>query len=604
MGGVCPGGVKGSKKLKTGPRSKGLSGKLKPMKSKASESDYTKQKSFEPNEIPYIFSSELKPMPLVKTASNKVGQRNSFLGRAGMMGLERAVEVLDTLGSSVSNLNSGSGFLAGVSSSRGIKLFILAFEVANTISKGAALLQSLSEENLKLMKKDMLQSKGVKKLVSPDTAALQRIAASDKREELDVFSKEVVRFGNKCKDLQWHSLDRYFSKLDTENSHQRHLRDEADMRMQELVTLAQFTSELYHELQALDRFEQDYKRKLAEIESLNLPRRGESIIVLQNELKQQKKLVRSLQKKSLWSRNLEEIVEKLVDIVSYIHHAIVAVFGNNGLKDDGGKKGTEGLGEAGLALHYANLIQQIDSIVSRPSSLPPNVRDTLYNALPVSVKTGLRSRLQTLDPEEELSVTEIKAEMEKMLHWLVPLATNTTKAHHGFGWVGEWANSGIDYGKGKSGNNNNPTRLQTLYHADKHKADSYILELVVWLQRLMKAVRKRDHGIRVPPPYSSPHNKRSKITISKAQLSLSPDYSTRSSQLSLEDRFLLDRVRSIRFNPSLSKSQEFFGLRSKKGNKIWALSRSSGNSPSMGFSDQKANTLDIVDGLDFTFREA
>jgi hypothetical protein len=88
--------------------------------------------------------------------------------------------------------------------------------------------------------------------------------------------------------------------------------------------------ELYHELQALDRFEQDYRRKLAEVESLNLPRRGEGIVILQNELKQQKKLVKSLQKKSLWSQNLAEIIEKLVDVVSYIRQTIVEVFGNNG----------------------------------------------------------------------------------------------------------------------------------------------------------------------------------------------------------------------------------------------------------------------------------
>lgn len=27
-----------------------------------------------------------------------------------------------------------------------------------------------------------------------------------------MFSGEVVRFGNRCKDPQWHNLDRYFEK--------------------------------------------------------------------------------------------------------------------------------------------------------------------------------------------------------------------------------------------------------------------------------------------------------------------------------------------------------------------------------------------------------
>ena len=40
---------------------------------------------------------------------------------------------------------------------------------------------------------------------------------------------------------------------------------------------------------------------------------------------------------------------------------------------------------------------------SRPTSLPPNMRDTLYNGLPASVKAGLRSRIQALDSKEVVS---------------------------------------------------------------------------------------------------------------------------------------------------------------------------------------------------------
>lgn len=43
----------------------------------------------------------------------------------------------------------------------------------------------------------------------------------------------------------------------------------------------------------------------------------------------------------------------------------------------------------------------------------------------------------------QLSVADIKVEMEQTLQRLVPIATKTAKVHHGFGWVGEWANTGL-----------------------------------------------------------------------------------------------------------------------------------------------------------------
>jgi hypothetical protein len=57
----------------------------------------------------------------------------------------------------------------------------LAFEVANTIAKGANLFQSLSEKNVEFLKKEVLHSEGVHKLVSTDMKELLIIAASDKR---------------------------------------------------------------------------------------------------------------------------------------------------------------------------------------------------------------------------------------------------------------------------------------------------------------------------------------------------------------------------------------------------------------------------------------
>ncbi|KAH7567127.1 hypothetical protein ACOSP7_011139 [Xanthoceras sorbifolium] len=611
MGGVCSGGTK-RQIAKAGEMT---SGKLKSVKNgvgKQNENYYStnkvddfgksRQKS-DRDEVRFSFSGELKPSAAAKSGATKSCQKSSFLGRAGIVGLEKTIDVLDTLGSSMSNLNATGGFVSGVAS-RGNKITIIAFEVANTIAKGANLFQSLSEDNVQFLKKEILHSEGVEQLVSTDIKELLSIAAADKREELDVFSGEVVRFGNLCKDPQWHNLDRYFSNFESGYLNHKQLREEAETKMQELITLAQHTSELYHELNALDRFEQDYRRKLEEVDSLNLPRKGETLTILHTDLKQQRKLVRSLRKKSLWSRNLEEIMEKLVDIATYMHQSILEAFGRNATIIAGKEpeKIPQRLGVAGLALHYANVINQIDNIASRPTSLPPNMRDSLYNGLPTNVKTAIRSQLQAIDANEELSAFQVKAEMEKTLQWLAPLAANTTKAHQGFGWVGEWANSGHEFGKSIA-TNINPTRLQTLYHADKQKTDKFILDLVIWLHRLISIMRNRDYSS-LPQPASFPTGK-GKVLHSNMQRNPSLNNFTkpRMIQLSEEERNMLDKACRKGLVLGRSKSLDFAIL--KKVNKVCARTRSAGNSPTKGINprpcSENPNLLDVMDGLDPRF---
>lgn len=111
----------------------------------------------------------------------QVSEVSSLLGKAGTAGFGKAVEVLDTLGSSMTSLHlSNSGFVSGVAT-KGNKITILSFEVANTIVKGANLMQSLSKDNVKHLKEVVLPSEGVQRLISKDMDELLRIAASDKR---------------------------------------------------------------------------------------------------------------------------------------------------------------------------------------------------------------------------------------------------------------------------------------------------------------------------------------------------------------------------------------------------------------------------------------
>ncbi|GJN39359.1 hypothetical protein PR202_gb28471 [Eleusine coracana subsp. coracana] len=308
--------------------------------------------------------------------------------------------------------------------------------------------------------------------------------------------------------------------------------------VQYLINLAQNTSELYHELHALDRFETDFRRKFHEDDSVPATRR-ESVMILHSELKRQRKLVKNLKKKSLWSKNLEEIVEKLVDIVIFLHRQIRDAFSE------------------------------------------ADTNKCVFNSL-------------------QRTVAQIKAEMQKTLRWLLPIAENTLRAHQGFGWVGEWANLGSDMSK-KSGSQNSVTRIQTLHHADKEKTEHYILELVVLLHHLVVQVKNRGYGNR-----STKHNSsRSRKGLDLQAESMHNTSPVRfSSPLSDWERETLEQLSFKRTSYGRSKSCEPPSGRGNKAHRSWDSCRSQGSSPAREFarnvtcSRDKARDLDVIDGLD------
>ena len=121
----------------------------------------------------------------------QVSEVSSILGRASTVGLEKAVEVLDTLGSSMTSLNSSSGFVSSYAA-KGNKISMLAFEVANTIVRGSNLMRSLSEPSIKHLKEVVFHSEGVQHLISKDIDELLKMAAADKRFVLVCTSYHLI----------------------------------------------------------------------------------------------------------------------------------------------------------------------------------------------------------------------------------------------------------------------------------------------------------------------------------------------------------------------------------------------------------------------------
>ncbi|XLS99167.1 hypothetical protein HN51_041902 [Arachis hypogaea] len=107
------------------------------------------------------------------------------------------------------------------------------------------------------------------------------------------------------------------------------------------------------------KFEQDYQHKCTDEDQ-----KGDTLAFLKAEVKTQKKQIKHIKKRSLWSRSLEEIMEMLVDMMQFLNSEItmslaLKVYGHRPLV--GHKNNHQRLGPVGLALHYVNIMLQIDT---------------------------------------------------------------------------------------------------------------------------------------------------------------------------------------------------------------------------------------------------
>ncbi|KAI4370691.1 hypothetical protein MLD38_019011 [Melastoma candidum] len=144
----------------------------------------------------------------------------------------------------------------------------------------------------------------------------------------------------------------------------------------------------------------------------------------------------------------------------------------------------ESLGSAGLALHYANVIIQIEKLASTPHLISLDARDDLYDMLPASVRTLLRSRLKPYAKSlaslayDAALASEWSETMTGILEWLAPLAHNMIR------WQTEWS-----YEQQNLGSRNNVLLVQTLFFANQDKTEAVITELLVGLNYIWRVGR-------------------------------------------------------------------------------------------------------------------
>ncbi|KAJ0027836.1 hypothetical protein Pint_35848 [Pistacia integerrima] len=143
------------------------------------------------------------------------------------------------------------------------------------------------------------------------------------------------------------------------------------------------------------------------------------------------------------------------------------------------------LGDAALALHYANVVILIDKLASSPHMIGLDTRDDLYNMLPTTIKSALRARLKAYSKTSPSSVYDASlaaqwnSALDQILEWLAPLAHNMTR------WQSERS-----FEKENVVSRSNVLLVQTLYFANRAKTEAAITELLVGLNYVCRIGRE------------------------------------------------------------------------------------------------------------------
>ncbi|KAJ9554967.1 hypothetical protein OSB04_009581 [Centaurea solstitialis] len=139
------------------------------------------------------------------------------------------------------------------------------------------------------------------------------------------------------------------------------------------------------------------------------------------------------------------------------------------------------LGDAALAVRYANIILFIENLAMSPCFISPDARDDLYDMLTTSIKRSLREKLCSFSKKEGSLVfnpgvaSDQISSLQRILDWLSPLAHNMMKWH-----------SERNFEKQPMGSGGNVLLVQTLFYADQATSELAITELLVGLHYVLR----------------------------------------------------------------------------------------------------------------------
>ncbi|GMH09896.1 hypothetical protein Nepgr_011737 [Nepenthes gracilis] len=202
---------------------------------------------------------------------------------------------------------------------------ILAFEVANMMSKIVCLWNSLTDRQLVRLREDVVNSFGIINLVSEDENLLMELACSEIIESLNCVIESVMRLGKRCFDPVYNRLELFFVSL-VENTVELHGCEyrwkKMEKKVKKMERFVAATSQLYQEMEVLVELEQTLRRMQSSPETNHV-----KLLEFQQKVMWQRQEVKNLREMSPWSRTYDYTVQLLARSIFTIIGRLKVVLG-------------------------------------------------------------------------------------------------------------------------------------------------------------------------------------------------------------------------------------------------------------------------------------
>ncbi|XP_061360823.1 protein PSK SIMULATOR 1-like [Gastrolobium bilobum] len=269
---------------------------------------------------------------------------------------------------------------------------IISFEVANVMSKTVHLHKSLSESEISKLRNEILNSEGVKNLVSSDEAYLLELALAEKLEELNRIASVVSRLGKKCSEPALQGFEHVYGDIVggvIDVKELGFLVKHMEGMVRKMDRYVNATRNLYSEMEVLNELEQAVKK-------FQHNQHEESRRSFEQKLIWQKQDVRHLKEISLWNQNFDKVVELLARTVCTIYARIPVIFGEsaltkNSLGLDGGLPAMQN--ECGLLSGHIN-VQLSSERLKRNQSKKSGFHSDSVGRMAVVERRGTTSKPQ------------------------------------------------------------------------------------------------------------------------------------------------------------------------------------------------------------------